>query len=178
MKLKKLLNFEDCLKCRECCKFKKGEAAWAPIFSRAEIDAIVREYKIKPAWRKYKKSINSFRPRLVKSQKDIGLYVCPFLDRQRYSCMIEKLKPFDCRIWPFVLMRNRKKEAINLVYYGRKYCPGLENIGRRRFETYKKYLINFCRLNSIAPYLGAVWDFDDDAIRVCEVMKIPKGTIF
>jgi len=178
MKIKKLLDFKQCVKCRTCCKFKKGDGAWAPIFSAAEIKAIAKEHRIKSAWKKYKKSKNSFQPRLVKSEKEAGIYVCPFLNEKKYRCLVEKLKPFDCRIWPFVLMKNKKKDAINLVYYGKEHCPGLASTGKRRFETYKKYLVNFCKLNSIVPYLGALWDYDVDAIRVCEIMKIPKGLSF
>ena len=178
MKLKKLLDLKNCIKCQECCKFKKNDAVWAPIFSRTETNAIFKEYKIKIAYRRHGQSLNYFQPRLVKSQKNPRICVCPFLNEKKYSCSIEKLKPFDCQIWPFVLMKNKKKDAINLVYYGKKYCPGLANIGKRRFETYKKYLVNFCKLNSIVPYLGALWDYDADAIRVCEIMKIPKELIF
>jgi len=177
MKLKKLLDLKDYAKCRECCKFKKSDGAFAPIFSRAEIEAIGREYKVRASYRKYKQSLNSFQPRLIKSEYSDKIIVCPFLNEKKYSCVIEKLKPFDCRIWPFVLMKNKKKDAINLVYYGKKYCPGLIGSSKRRFETYKKHLINFCRLNTIVPYLGALWDYDADAIRICEIMKIPKGLI-
>ncbi|TSC53611.1 MAG: hypothetical protein LiPW39_172 [Parcubacteria group bacterium LiPW_39] len=178
MKLKKLLDLEDCIKCQECCKFKKSEIPWTPIFSKAEIDAIGKKYKIRVAWKKYKNNQNAFQPRLIKSEKNGKIFVCPFLNEKKYSCSIEKLQPFDCQIWPFVLMKNKKKDAINLVYYGKKYCPSLAKTGKRRFEAYKKYLVNFSKLNSIVPYLGALWDYDADAARVCEIMKIPDNIIF
>lgn len=178
MKIEKLLNFKDCVKCRQCCKFKNGEARWAPVFSRAEIETIGKTYKGKASWRKYRNSQNSFQPRLKKAKEQAGLYVCPFLNEQKYTCLIERVKPFDCRIWPFVLMKNKKKDAINLVYYSRKYCPGLSGVGQRRFENYKKYLVNFCKLNSIVPFLGALWEHDTDATRICEIMKLPKGMNF
>lgn len=179
MKIKKLLDFKDCKKCRQCCEFKKGDDAWAPVFSKQEVEAATKEFKkIKSAWKKYKRSASSYQPRLVKSKKIRNYYVCPFLNEKRHSCFIEKIKPFDCRIWPFVLMKNKKNDTLNLVYYGRKICPGLASVGARRFDSYKKYLINFCKLNSIVPYLGASWKYDPEAIRVCEIMKIPKGLIF
>ncbi len=171
MKLKKLIKLNNCLKCRQCCKFRKSDFAYVPIFNKNEVEKIAEHGGKKISWRNYQGRAGSFQPVLVKSKKQDGWYVCPFLDEVKYLCIIEKIKPFDCRIWPFVLMRGKNGGAIFMAYYSKKYCPGLENIKPKELKKFKEYLVKFCKKNYFKRFLVAVWDYDGDALRLFTVRK-------
>ncbi len=168
MKPRNLIKLKYCLRCRQCCQFKKGDEDWSPLFDNDEVKEIDK-LKIKAGWRK---SGVAWRTKLVSSGKNKKLLLCPFFDQTRSLCRIERQKPLDCLIWPFVFMKNKKETAINLNYYGQKYCPGLKEIGKKEFNRYKKYLSQICQKINKQKISDISWDFDPEAIFVKELVRL------
>ncbi len=171
IKPKKLINLENCLHCKKqpCCHFKKGDEYWGPLFGEAEVKRI-NELKFGNGW---EKSGSSYRTKLIltKEKKDL---LCPFFDDEKFLCKIEKQKPLDCTLWPFVFMKNQKETAINLSYYDSKYCQGLKDISAKEFDDYKSYLIRWCKTLDNKKISDISWDFDSDAEFIEELFKLPE----
>lgn len=167
MKPRKLIKLKNCLKCQECCRFGIGDENWSPLFSAREVKRIGR-LKIKAGWKRFG---NSYRTRLIlaKGKKEL---LCPFFDEKKSSCLVEKEKPLDCIIWPFIFLKNRQEIAINLCYYNSRHCPGLKEISREDFNDYKRYLIGFCKKLDRQKIIDISWDFDSDATFVKKIFEL------
>ncbi len=167
-KLKKLVKIKQCSDCSEyCCYFTPREKNLSPFFTKEEVEKIKRT-KISVNWRRIG---DSYRVRLVDA-KDKKKLICPFFNEENYHCLIEKIKPLDCLLWPFVFMKNENGSAVNLVYYDSNYCSALKHISERKFNDYKKYLIRFCESLDKGKILNISWDFDADTIIVAEILKL------
>lgn len=168
MKPKKLLDLKNCLKCKECCcRFEKGYEDCSPFFTQGELQRI-GAWKNKSKWRKFG---DSYRTKLVSSKNQKEL-ICPFFNEEKSFCLIEKRKPLDCIIFPFVFIENKKGTAVDLAYYDLKYCSGLKEITQKELNDYKKYLADFCETIAKQKILGISMDFDPKVTFVKEILKI------
>ena len=105
--LKKILSPETCSKCRVCCVFDKNDVWEIPLISEEIYNNISTE-----------------RPELImiprgeKSHvfdmqfKEDGLTYCPALSEN--GCTLGENKPFDCRIWPFRVMKKENSLVITI----------------------------------------------------------------
>ena len=122
-----------CLKCKGCCRFNNIRSKWSPSFLKKEISSF-KEKKIKFSLREKSKRI-----KLVSSG---NYFFCPFFDNLNNKCSVYKIRPFDCRLYPFLLRRVKKRIflAIDLN------CPYIEKtIESRVFKKYLKTLIKFLK---------------------------------
>jgi Fe-S-cluster containining protein len=76
-----------CEACRGCCRFSRSQGPWLPHLLESE--AGLRE-----------------RVRVVEAQGESHPFVCKSLDSARNSCAIYASRPFECRLYPFVLNRR------------------------------------------------------------------------
>lgn len=106
--LKKLLSREECAKCKICCSFDDYDIWETPIIDEK---LKVKVLKLNPEQKFVTKGSSS----ILRMEKDVqeDLYFCSLLDRQK-GCMLGDEKPFDCRIWPFRVMRLDKRLVITL----------------------------------------------------------------
>ncbi len=106
--LKKLLSREECANCKICCSFDDYDIWETPIIDE---ELKVKVLKLNPE-QKFVAKGNSSILRMEKDTEE-DLYFCSVLDRQK-GCLLGDEKPFDCRIWPFRVMRLDQRLVITL----------------------------------------------------------------
>lgn len=127
-------------RCRLCCRFSQRESVWSPCLLDEEIAEFAKRH-IPPSLISPHKKI-----RLLQFPKadtaglpsHIGpIFICPFLDPEASACKIYFWRPFECKLYPFLV--NRRQGKIFLaVDLG---CPYIkDNLKTKRFEEYLQYL--------------------------------------
>lgn len=104
-----------CLRCRGCCRFKDRQGPWQPHLLGSE-----KELREKTG--------------MVANEagREPG-YRCVSLDTARNECTIYPSRPFECRLYPFVL--NRRGDRLFLSVDPN--CPYVkEQEGRAEFVAY------------------------------------------
>lgn len=106
--LKKILSGKSCAECRLCCIFDRYDIWETPVFNE-----------------EIKNRIKQLRPDTEFVTKDGGyifkadnigadqLFSCPALTET--GCMLGDDKPFDCRIWPYRIMKVGGRRAITIA---------------------------------------------------------------
>lgn len=127
--IKQFVTQGACLKCQGCCRFAQADSCWLPCLLDEDI-ARLKENMLPVVISGSKKIIPLPLP-----AEDI--YLCPFLNSADNKCRIYALRPFECRLYPFLL--NRKKDALYLSMD--LNCPFLKrHRGATEFNEYLGYL--------------------------------------
>ncbi len=106
--LKEILSGSACAECRLCCVFDRYDVWETPVFTD-EIKNKIKEVKPEA----------EFLPKdggwifKVEELDENQLFNCPALTEK--GCMLGDEKPFDCRIWPYRIMKIGDKRAITLA---------------------------------------------------------------
>jgi Fe-S-cluster containining protein len=88
MELEQITLSEYCLNCRGCCRFNQKEGPWLPQLLNGE-------------------KTEHGTLELVACDSSQGCaYRCSFLDLSGNVCAIYASRPFECRLYPFVLNRR------------------------------------------------------------------------
>lgn len=140
--LKNILSASDCKQCRICCCFEHYELWETPI-----ITPELKQYilSIHPE-QKFVQKGSSFLLQMTREDEN-SLYFCPMLNNET-GCTLGDKKPFDCKIWPYRIMRLGDRLAISIA----SICPtlynkplkelvdelGKNNLGEKIFEEAKK----------------------------------------
>ncbi len=140
MQLKQLVPEEICLKCDTCCHFSENGSIWGPQFSESEAKYLVENDVLPPAlFRGHHKNDTGFKE---KDSLEVNLiehescFICPCLDSSNHKCKIYKHRPFDCRLYPFLLTKKDNK-----LYLARdKKCPYFDSADRAVVEEFTDYL--------------------------------------
>ena len=106
--LKEILSPKTCAKCRLCCSFDREDSWENPVISEKTAE-IVKEQCKKGELLPY--GAKSYRFAL--SFNNEGLAYCPALT-EKGCCLDDNAKPFDCKIWPYRVMRKGDKLVIVL----------------------------------------------------------------
>jgi Fe-S-cluster containining protein len=107
-------NFPDyvpektCLACQGCCRFNATNSQWRPKISEEEIDAVHQESafgkKIFRGTVDHEHFLQTFD--IPKVQPYSAQCQCTFFDIENNRCKIYKQRPFDCRLYPFLLVKK------------------------------------------------------------------------
>jgi len=160
--IKQFVPQEVCLKCQGCCRFREQDSVWSPCLLDEDIQNLL-DRKIPPATLSLDKKIVP-----VPNPQGEG-YLCAFLEAPANKCLVYDIRPFECRLYPFLLsLRNRKIYlTVDLN------CPfAKDKINSQEFKDYVKYLSDF--LNAPAqlellkenPHLLAAYE---DVLDVIEL---------
>lgn len=104
--LTEILSRESCAECKVCCVFDK-EDCWEMPLIKSDLAAAVE--KDHPNVKMRKTGVCSvFEPDF----EEDGLARCPMLTEK--GCKLGDNKPFDCRIWPFRIMKRDKLLMLTL----------------------------------------------------------------
>ena len=106
--LGKILSKSTCAECRVCCSFDSYDLWETPVLSEATKN--LAEDKIDGV-RFVTKGEKSYLFRMEDPDND-GLYFCPALTET--GCALGDEKPFDCKIWPYRIMRLGDRRVITL----------------------------------------------------------------
>ena len=104
--LKQFIPQEICLGCDICCRFTSCDTIWAPIFTEEEIKLLVDSNTLPPLLFTETKSKHTHRINL-KPYKDY--FICPCFNPQDNKCKIYHDRPFECRLYPFLLVKEKDK---------------------------------------------------------------------
>ena len=107
--LSKLLSREECAKCKICCCFDSSDIWEAPVITKDKADEILNKYN--PRQKFLQKEDYSILD--MPKEQDKDLYFCTMLDHNT-GCVMQDNKPFDCRIWPFRVMKLKETLVLTL----------------------------------------------------------------
>lgn len=96
--LTEILTRESCANCRVCCVFDKEDYWEMPLIKSDLVEKLTKEYPEVQLLQTGRCSV--FKPEFNSE----GLCTCPMLTEK--GCALGDDKPFDCRIWPFRVMRK------------------------------------------------------------------------
>ncbi|MDP2938654.1 MAG: YkgJ family cysteine cluster protein [Candidatus Omnitrophota bacterium] len=145
IKLKQFIPKECCLKCDGCCRFIDKKSQWVPRIAKSEILKILKSGFPQHLFSKLNKNDNQLN--LVNYK---GINICAFLFPQTNRCKIYNNRPFDCQLYPFILMRNREKIFLSVHLA----CPFVkENLEKREFKNYLTYLKEFLNKKGISSFI-------------------------
>ena len=99
--LTKILSRGECAKCRVCCVFDRSDVWEMPLITPELAEILKTDY---PDIKLKKLSENSGCFVTDAEFDKEGLCSCPLLTEK--GCALGENKPFDCRIWPFRVMRK------------------------------------------------------------------------
>lgn len=170
-----MVTYDDCLACRECCTFDPEDRYFAPVFTRAEMRR-VQKSGAHVEFRQKEGSHNVYQPTLVVSRRDGDMLVCPLLDEETHRCTVYDLRPMDCRLWPYLLVKSPVAGTVDLYCFNESECPSLRRQGRAQREEVRQQVRAFacsdeCR-DMLRDHPGLVWDPEPDTFLVD---RIPLG---
>jgi len=107
--MKQFLSSDVCLSCEGCCRFDKEKSDWRAKVGMSEEQAILANFplsqKIQP-----KEAVE--KGGYLKDKLCHGIYACTFFNPEDTTCGIYHHRPFECRLYPFVLTQWKKKTAV------------------------------------------------------------------
>lgn len=103
--LKEILTTKSCAECRLCCVFDSTDTWELPILEAENITAVLA---VKPD------AVIENGTFTAPKLSDSELFACPVLGEM--GCMLPREKrPFDCRIWPFRMMKGENGKTVIAV---------------------------------------------------------------
>jgi Fe-S-cluster containining protein len=109
--LLQLINTNFCKECKDCCRFHPENAHYAPAFTPKDKKYIIERLGFSKDLF-YKNYNNEWT---VKFEQKEGKYIlCPFLKNER--CAVQKIKPFNCLLYPFILMESKDRKKIVVAF--------------------------------------------------------------
>ena len=103
-----------CLSCQGCCRFREAESLWRPKVAPAEGEA-------RPLGRPEELDANEHKNDLtwalgqdghIKTVKVQEQNRCTFLNLGNNKCGVYSGRPFECRLYPFLLTRSGKNGRV------------------------------------------------------------------
>jgi Fe-S-cluster containining protein len=117
--IKQFIPEEICLKCQGCCRFAEERSAWSVKVSGSE----KRRFRLK----------DNFIP-LSRAKEG---FICSFFLPKENKCKIYPRRPFECRLYPFLINTEGGKVflAVDLN------CPfAKKDLNKPEFKKYAEYL--------------------------------------
>ena len=128
--MKQILSKETCLKCQGCCRFAEEATIWALSLLAKEIKAL----SARPGVAAVISADKRIRP---VSSKTKDIFFCPFLSPRDNKCKIYSRRPFECRLYPFVINLSAGKTYLAVD----ANCPFVkEKLTTTSFKDYAAYL--------------------------------------
>ncbi|MCM8781073.1 MAG: YkgJ family cysteine cluster protein [Candidatus Omnitrophica bacterium] len=145
IRLEQFVESKFCLKgCTYCCRYNCQDSIWAPYITEEEIKFFLKNDIPIFEFIDVNKRIHPVYPPLAEmhrlNQKERIRFICPFLDLAKNACKIYPFRPFECRLYPFLINRRKNKVflAVDLN------CPFVQqNRSSPRFKDYINYLNDF-----------------------------------
>lgn len=133
--IKQIIPQEACLSCKGCCRFAKEDSVWLPRLLNTEV-AEFEKLGLPPALISANKKI-----RVAAFPKE-KTFICSLFNPQENKCKIYAHRPFECRIYPFIL----KKRGGQSYLAADPNCPFVASHKESpEFKEYAVYLLGFLR---------------------------------
>ena len=171
-----IISSKDCKGCNDkCCRFAPHLLRFSPIFTEEEFNKVVKKSFSRGLFKKVSKDIYQLRLR----KKEEGHYICPFLTEDD-KCSIQKIKPYECEIWPFILMRGKGKNRnkVYLMIDEANECHAIEKASKEKIKKYIKYLKKYLEsgrtIKLFRKYPKVISDYDCDLTGICYLKSLTK----
>lgn len=164
-----LLTSRDCFACGKCCRFDPDEIEDAPTFTdeqheRALVEFATEAIRFERRGALWQVVLND----ISGSKKKI----CPFYEEPTGRCRVYNYEIFDCRTWPFYIMRVNGELKLTLS----PDCPIVSRIDRTRLAEYARKHIGPRMLNMVKRYPDLVTEYHGNALILCDVSDIENLT--
>ena len=144
--LRQFVPSEVCLRCDGCCRFKEADSSWRPRMTAEEINQAAKKGL---AQKILSKEILSQDGRL-NTVSCAGEHLCSFLNPKDHTCGIYQHRPFECRLYPFVLTRDTDGAGV----YVHLNCPFVqEKYASADLHRYVEYLKEFFAKETVLDFL-------------------------
>ena len=150
--LSQIIPSEVCFSCDVCCRFLEADSPLAPIFTGAETEKVVAAGA----------DASLFRPQADEKSSQVQLkpykdfYICPFFDPETSHCTIYPMRPLDCQLYPFALMRSEDRKKVVLGVD--TLCPfGEEHLETEAFQRHIRDVINYIESEEVTAQIAANW---------------------
>lgn len=164
--IKQIIPSKFCLSCDVCCRFQDKNAALRPLFLAHEITSKIKSRLDKTS-----------RPELKEFR---NMYACPFFNIKNNKCAIYSKRPFDCRLYPFTVMFDEKREKVVLGID--KKCPFAVN--PENTQLIKKsfhYLVDLLEKKEMAALIAKnpsfIGNFQEDVVQFSYLDTLTKMLI-
>lgn len=131
--LTKLFGRKTCAECKWCCVFDKTDHWETPLIVSENLSVLRQKFPeatFAPLNKDYKLDLSS----TFVSDNPKEYAFCPFLDQKSGCVLPEEEKPFDCKIWPFRLMRKEGDLVLTLT----PTCPACNAMPIELIEDFAK----------------------------------------
>ncbi|MDD5565943.1 MAG: YkgJ family cysteine cluster protein [Candidatus Omnitrophica bacterium] len=134
--IKQFVPQKICLSCQGCCRFAEAKSVWSVRLLKEEkkrLRLAAYDLPLIPA--------SAHQP-----------YVCVFFMPCKNKCLEYATRPFECRLYPFLLNRFGNKVVLAVD----THCPFVQKtIHSKKFSSYAAYL---AKLFLTGPYLALLKD--------------------
>jgi len=132
-----------CLKCDVCCRFEHPTDGWRPKVGETEkpvIDNVIRGKKwIDPQG-------------FIYMRQGKGQCRCMFFNTSDQTCQIYKERPFECILYPFLLMEHENQPWIGVHLA----CPHIQkHYGDASYQAFAEGLKTYFRQDHVTEFLKA-----------------------
>ncbi len=153
-----------CLSCQGCCRYKEAESFWRPKIALEELKG--NEYKIN--------LIGALgKDVYINTVAEKGQNRCSFLDLKTNKCGVYTGRPFECRLYPFLLTSKSGRVSVSVHLS----CPYVqESRYSPEFEKYvgvlKAYLSGAERANFLRGNPALVGDYSEYKDEIEELFTL------
>lgn len=127
-----------CLACTGCCRFSCPDTPWSPRLLKEETERFLE---------------NNVPPAILASEGKIRLesrgeecFICSLFEPAGNSCTVYAFRPFECRLYPFLINRRENKVFV-AVDTG---CPFVQKkLNSKEFKEYQRLLVDFLNTPAI-----------------------------
>lgn len=161
--LSKILSKKECASCRFCCSFRRQSLWEVPVFTSENINAV------KIYHRELSDNLISFSEGGItyakydlrnsyKTNDPNEEVLCPFLDPIKGCVLSDEEKPWDCKIWPFRVVKNDSDEIFVALT---PTCPGINKLDKSEIESFADASFNDSLLAYAKEHPYLIKDFRD-----------------
>lgn len=161
--LKQIIPSSLCLSCDICCRFIDKNAPLAPRLLPHEITPKIKPYMDKSG----RVALDRLR----------DMYSCHFFNAKKNKCSIYSKRPLDCRLYPFTIMFDEKRE--NIILGIDKLCPfAIKSGNEALIKNYFHYLADLLDKKEVASKIAAnpsfIGNFQEDVMQFSYLSTLAK----
>ena len=182
-----------CLSCEVCCRFPERDSSFRPYFTETEIRQAIDNGVDA---RHFPDSAGS-QVLPVPHPSGEG-YLCPAFDPDTFHCRVYPVRPFDCQLYPFVLMWDEDRRAVSLCWdtkcpffmdpaMGEEPTPSAGTPSDRSytlpedFHPFSQSMVERIESNAMIDMLSAnpqlVMPFQSDVVVIQQLPRLTKRLI-
>lgn len=125
-----------CLSCDGCCRFKEHNSSWRPKVAQEERNERFQQELDEGGY--------------IKTVERQGQIQCTFLKEDNNTCQVYDRRPFECRLYPFLLIREGNDLSVGVHLS----CPYVQETRYSRlFEDYLKNLQQYFQQDDVREFL-------------------------